>query len=118
MSRQESKHLALAKKVAAASEERNRHGAVIVKNGRVISIGINKFRNHPTIIEENKISEYCSVHAEVDAISRAKVTDGATIYVARVNRRGQERFSRPCDNCYLAIKKAGINKIIFTEGES
>lgn len=93
---------------------KQRHGAVIVKSGRVMSVGINKWRNHPEIIEEEKIKQECSIHAEVDAIYRANITKGATIYIARVNRSGDTCFSRPCDNCYNAIIDAGISKIIYT----
>lgn len=83
-------------------------------SGRVMSIGINKWRNHPNIIEKSKVKSECSVHAEVDAISRVGDTKGATMYVARINAGGQPVFSRPCDNCHLAILDAGISKIIYT----
>jgi len=94
-----------------------RHGAVIVKSGRVMSTGVNKFRNSIKIIEPHNIKSHCSVHAEVDALSRVSDATGATIYVARVNRQNQERMSRPCNSCYLAIVKAGINKIVYTTGD-
>lgn len=91
-----------------------KHGAVIVKGGRVISIGINKNRNHPTIVSSEHIKTHCSVHAEVDALRKVKNAKGATIYVARVNKRGQDRLSRPCDRCHKAIKDAGIRKVVYT----
>lgn len=93
---------------------KQRHGAVVVKSGRVMSVGINKWRNHPEIIEKDKIKQECSVHAEVDALSRVSDSRGATIYIARVNRLGNIGLSRPCDNCHLAIIDAGISKIIYT----
>lgn len=93
------------------------HGAVIVKNNRVLSTGINKFRNHPDIIESEKIDQFCSVHAEIDALSRVANASGATIFVARVNRAGIERMSRPCNNCYTALLKAGIDTVIYTKGK-
>ena len=91
-----------------------KHGAVVVKSGRVMAVGINKWRNHPSIIEQSKVKHECSVHAEVDAISRVNNARGATIYVARVNNSGEPLLSRPCDNCYTAILDAGISKIIYT----
>ena len=93
---------------------KQRHGAVIVMSGRVMSVGINKWRNHPSIIEESKVKHECSVHAEIDAMSRVKDARGATIYVARVNNNGEPLLSRPCDNCHSAIIDAGISKIIYT----
>jgi deoxycytidylate deaminase len=94
-----------------------KHGSVIVKGGRVISTGVNKERSHPRIVSSEHIKQHCSVHAEVDAIKRAKDVTGATIYVARVNRRGEQRDSRPCNRCYEAIKNSGIKKIVYTTSE-
>jgi deoxycytidylate deaminase len=94
-----------------------KHGSVIVKGGRVISTGVNKERSHPRIVSSEHIKQHCSVHAEVDAIKRAKDVSGATIYVARVNRRGEQRDSRPCSRCYEAIKESGIRKIVYTTSE-
>jgi len=91
-----------------------KHGAVIVKGGRVLSTGVNKERNHPTRVSSEHIKTHCSVHAEVDAIKRAGDVRGATIYVARINKRGQERNSRPCPLCYKEIINSGIKKIIYT----
>ena len=108
------RYLNLALNVAMSSSERMKHGAVIVKGGRVLSVGINKFRNHPAIIESDMIKTSCSVHAEIDALRKIKDARGATIYVARVNKGGLERLSRPCDHCYNAIDRAGISKIIYT----
>ena len=94
-----------------------KHGSVIVKGGRVISTGINKDRSHPRIVSTEHIKDHCSVHAEIDAIKKAKDVTGATIYVARVNKRGKARDSRPCTRCYEVIKNNGIKKIIYTTSE-
>ena len=91
-----------------------RHGAVIVKGGSVISIGINKNRNHPDSVSSEHIKTHCSVHAEIDALRKVKNPKGATIYIARVGKNNEDRFSRPCDRCHAAIKKSGIRKVIYT----
>lgn len=57
------------------------------------------------------------MHAEIDAIKKAKDVSGATIYVARVNRKGAARDSRPCSRCYEVIKSNGIKKIVYTTSE-
>lgn len=103
--------------MASQSSCRMKHGSVIVKGGRVISTGVNKERSHPRIVSSEHIKQHCSVHAEVDAIKRARDVSGATIYVARVNRRGEQRDSRPCSRCYEAIKESGIRKIVYTTSE-
>lgn len=87
---------------------------MIVKGGSIISTGINKFRNNPENIPEDLIKTSCSVHAEVDAIRKVNNVKGATIYVARVNKAGYGVLSRPCDNCFTEIKKAGIRKVVHT----
>lgn len=115
LSNRDQKYLNLAKNVAMSSSEKMRHGAVVVKSNRVLSIGINKFRNHPKIIPQDQIKTSCSIHAEMDALRKIKSAYGATIYVARVNKRGQSRLSRPCMHCYNAIIEAGISRIIYTD---
>jgi deoxycytidylate deaminase len=94
-----------------------KHGSVIVKGGRVISTGLNKERSHPRIVSSEHIKDHCSVHAEIDAIKKAKDVSGATIYVARVNRHGEQRDSKPCSRCYEVIRNSGIKKIIYTTSE-
>ena len=94
-----------------------KHGAVIVRGGSVISIGINKNRNHPTVVSSEHIKTHCSIHAEIDALRKVKNAKGATIYVARVNRKGKARDSRPCNRCYEIIKNNGIKKIVYSTSE-
>lgn len=103
--------------MASQSSCRMKHGSVIVKGGRVLSTGYNKERNHPTKVSKEHIKTDCSVHAEIDAIKKAKDVNGSTIYIARVNRRGQARDSRPCDRCYDSIISNGIKKIVYTTSE-
>lgn len=113
LSKQERNFLNLAAKVASSSDMRRRHGAVVVKSGRVLSVGINKFRNHPQQTAVDRIKNDCSVHAEIDAISRCDPR-GAAIFVARVNNAGIVKYSRPCDQCQKELEAAGIKKIIWS----
>ena len=116
LSKKDRQFLKLASAVAENSEMRFRHAAVIVRGGNVLSVGYNKLKNHPDIIEEDKIKQYCSVHAEAEAIRKLKGNaKGATIYVARIGLSGKERLSRPCDYCYEKIVDAGITKIVYTD---
>lgn len=119
LSNKQRKMLNLAAKIAETSELSQQHGAVIVKSGRVISVGVNKWRNkaftvmtHP---HPNPDSLALSYHAEIDALSRVgdKIS-GAIIYIARINTDKLRRFSRPCNNCMKAIHTAGIKKIVYT----
>jgi deoxycytidylate deaminase len=109
--------LDLAARMAETSEAVFKHGAVIVRGGRVLSLGVNKWKNKdlpPTPPEV--YNPDITVHAEIDALSRVKNPRGVTIYVARVTRQGEERFSRPCARCEKALIKAGVKRVIYTTG--
>lgn len=100
--------------LALSSQEKHRHGAIIVRQGKVISHGINVRKNDPNICSFPLLES--GIHAEVAAIKRANTSlEGATIYVARINKSGQPLLSKPCDRCQAAIEKAGIKKVIYTE---
>lgn len=107
----------MASYLAAQSDCRMKHGAVVVRGGSVISTGVNKDRSHPRVVSTEHIKDHCSVHAEVDAIKKAKDVVGATIYVARVNKKGKTRDSRPCNRCYEIIQSNGIKKIIYSTSD-
>jgi deoxycytidylate deaminase len=119
LSRRETSFLAVAKYFAEKSQSRQRHGAVIVKSGRVVGTGYNKDKNHPMGVSPEHIKTHCSRHAEVEAIRDARfAVEGAVLYVARVNRQGQERNSKPCKYCQAVISAAKIKKVIYTESEN
>jgi tRNA(Arg) A34 adenosine deaminase TadA len=107
--------LAVASRIAMESNENTKHGCIIVKSGAVQSKGVNTYRNQPGIIEEIGA---LSVHAEVNALRRGNRLDGAVLYVARVNNKGEARQSRPCPDCLAAAKAAGIKRICYTVNSS
>ena len=117
LSNKQRSFLNLAVRMSETSELPQQHGAVIVKAGSVISLGVNKWRNrslnHPT----DGYNPHLTYHAEIDAISHASADlTGAIIYIARIGKDGSERFSRPCQRCTQAIKAAGIKKVVYTTG--
>lgn len=119
LSKREKAFLSVAKYLASKSESRQKHGAVIVKGGRVIGTGFNKDRNNPYFVSPEHIKTHCSVHAEVEAIRDAGWNvKGAVLYVARVNAQGIDRNSKPCDRCMVVIEETQIKKVIHTEGEN
>lgn len=114
----------LAMKEAEKSTFRQRLGAVIMKGGAIIACGHNSIRystKHHKII---KRPTYCdSMHAERAAILKAlnqgslgKLA-GSTLYVTRVNNKGQARLAKPCKECMELIVAVGIKKVIYTDNE-
>jgi len=91
-----------------------KHGAIILKGGRVLGKGINSDRNNPNQVADPKTQ--AAVHAEVAALRAAGATDlrGATIFVARANRAGEPRMSKPCHNCQAALRARGVKKVVYT----
>lgn len=118
LSRREQAFLSVARYLATKSESKQKHGAVVVRGGSVIGTGYNKDRNHPDYVSPEHIKTHCSVHAEIEAIRDAgwKVR-GAVLYVARVNRFGEDRDSKPCDRCTVVIQETEIKKVIYTRSD-
>lgn len=115
LSKKDKAFLSVARYFATKSSARNTHGAVLVKGGRVIGTGYNRNRNHPRIVSPEHIKSDCSVHAEESAIRDAGYdVKNAILYVARVNKHGQDRDSKPCPRCLDLIEESGIKRVIYT----
>ena len=100
-----------AARVATASTERMRHGAVLFKSGRVLSVGVNTFRNDNAVVS-NPIEE-SSYHAEINAITGVSVA-GATVYVARIRRDWGVANSQPCIRCMARLEKCGLKRVVWS----
>lgn len=117
LSNRERAYLSVARYFALKSKSNKKHGAVVVKSGRVVGTGYNKDRNSPFIVSPEHIKPHCSRHAEIEAIKEAgHNVSGAVLYVARVNRQGQDRNSKPCKLCQEVIDEINIKKVIYTRG--
>jgi deoxycytidylate deaminase len=115
LSKKDKSFLNVARYLATKSEARNTHGAVVVAGRRVVGMGWNKDKNHPNLIEEAKIKEYCSAHAEQIALREAgDNASKAVLYVARVSKQGEDRDSKPCHVCQSRIIQAGIKRVVYT----
>ena len=110
------KYLDKATELSKFSDCHFKHGAIIVKNGKTVAVGINTTINDPKYLDDNTAAEYGSVHAEVAALNACKKMNlsNATIYIARTNKRGEARMSKPCIHCQEALRKRGIKKVYYT----
>lgn len=116
LSKRDQAYLSVARYLAEKSVSNKRHGAVIVKGGRVVGTGFNKDRNNPHIVSPEHIKSDCSYHAEELAIREAGDNiKGATIYVARVNNQGEDRNSKPCPKCHNLIEGSRIKRVVYTQ---
>lgn len=118
LSVKDTSRLEQAKRVAAVSDCNQKHGAVGVKGGRALGVGVNYTRNSQDVFDSIPMDAR-SVHAE-EALLRAMGPNakGATVYVARVNKAGAERLSKPCARCTILLKQAGVRAVIFTVDSS
>ena len=111
------RYMELAKRMAHQSEFPDyRHGAVLVK-GSIRNVSFNK-------------DNYCSfgsrfqkehqgrttLHAELGAIlgMDRSITEGSTVYVARVGREGEYKLSKPCPMCHEVLKHVGVKRVVYT----
>lgn len=103
--------LRLAKKLALSNDTHPKWmlASVISRKKAVLALGINKTKNNPEFVDQ-----YLSVHAEIDALSRVRNPEGATIYVARVKRGGGFGLAKPCPRCQKALAEAGVKRAIYT----
>jgi tRNA(Arg) A34 adenosine deaminase TadA len=101
--------LRFAKNVAKTSEHRYPMAAVIVHNGKPISVGINQIKTHPDAPRNG-------LHAECHAIKCSGKYDlaGATIFVYRQKRNGEVGMARPCPDCLKILKEKGFKYMYYT----
>jgi deoxycytidylate deaminase len=94
-----------------------RHGAVLVKGSTVVNASCNKggFNSFGARFRKKEYGS-ATLHAELGAILNVERsnTEGATIYVVRVNKRGQQRLSKPCHMCESAMKYCGIKRVVYS----
>tara|TARA_R110002074_G_C12410303_1_gene654996 strand:+ start:669 stop:1112 length:444 start_codon:yes stop_codon:yes gene_type:complete len=111
------RYMELAKRMAIQSTYPDyRHGAVLVK-GSIRNVSFNK--NNYCAFGSRFQREHggrTTLHAELGAIlgMDRSITDGATVYVARVGREGDYKLSKPCAMCHEALKHVGVRRVVYT----
>ena len=99
--------------VAKKSTMVQKHGCVIVLKNKIISVGFNY----------SIIPCKFSIHAEQDAINKAKKKISPTelkkckLYVVRIGQDSMEnplKYSKPCPNCSLSIHNVGIKSVFYS----
>lgn len=100
----------LASKEAYKSRLCHKHGAVIIKNGKIVGKGFN-------FSYTEKYHGNWSMHAEnaaiIDCISKGIKVSGTIMIVVRLYKN-RLLNSEPCKNCKQKIKNYGISKIFYS----
>lgn len=120
------KYFLKAKQVAEISDYNGTHvGCVAVYKGKVIGIGCNTEKTHPSQKYYNRFRESKDdvfinhkLHAEINCLNQLKHTEinysKIKLYIYRIRKDKQFGMSRPCPSCMAAIKDMGIRTIYYT----
>lgn len=122
LSRKQRQAIRLAAETALLSNYKQfRMGAVLVKNGGIKNLAVNhkdycSFAARFQAPEARQHAIVPTAHAEISVIlnQAASSTEGATIYVVRINRDGKLRLAKPCQMCRAAMLFVGIKKVIYS----
>ncbi len=98
--------LELAVSQALKSTMLHQHGAVVWKNGTILSAGYNYHKSPPSDKDQRRLS----IHGEKDALAglRGDQIYGASILAVRVRKDGSVSSGAPCKGCYKLLKRKGI----------
>jgi deoxycytidylate deaminase len=121
------RHIELLKIIAedVAPVSNAKLAAAVIYRGKIVSIGTNQAKSHPFAAEYSKHPEAIYLHAETDAIYKAKkkLTETelkkSTLIIVRVKSTvaGKTEFgiSKPCAGCSKCIADHQISTVIYTE---
>ena len=95
---------------AERSGQNFKHGAVIVRSGKVLSSGHNK-------VSTKCPSHMYSIHAEMAAIKHSSINVcDSQLYVVRINAQGLAD-SKPCPKCTQFMRIHGISRVYYSTGK-
>lgn len=104
------------------SNKQRLYAVITDKKGNIISEGSNTYsKSHPIqfyYAEKVGRGNAIFLHAEMNAIVRIIRSTNRrkphSIYVARVNCKGEPVMAKPCEICEMAIEEAGIENVYYT----
>jgi deoxycytidylate deaminase len=101
--------LHVAQAASKLSTMKQRMGAAILKNGRVMGVGYNRMGS------TKRSPAAWSRHAELQAIIAAGDVRGSTIYVYRGHgQTGSPMLARPCATCFELLDEAGVRRVVYS----
>jgi hypothetical protein len=108
--------------------KRSNHFSFVTYKNRIISIGQNKKKTHPTNLKNPKISRKTGenfskekhICAEFDAIKKLINTTNiplkkCELMSIRIDRNNNISYSKPCDSCLNLLNFFDIKKVYYTD---
>lgn len=94
---------------AKKSSFRQKLGAVVVKNNKIVGYGFNFAHSTGKLLNDG-------MHAEIAAINKttARFRQGSTMYIARVMKSGNLGLAKPCRRCESVLRKMGVKSVCYT----
>ncbi len=109
------KFVKLAIDEANKSNYKQKIGCIIFDKKIILSKGYNTAQKSAKKLHPKFQKFPFSVHAEVDAIIKARRDlKGSNLLVVRINRFNQFRLSKPCRNCMKYIQYVGIKNVFYS----
>lgn len=112
------------------SDKRCQHFSFILYKNRVISIGNNSKKTHPTNLKNRKtslrtgedFSDQKHICSEFSAINKLKNmtnidTKKCVLVNLRYNRNGEIALSKPCMSCENLLKYFSFKRVIWTDND-
>lgn len=106
----------LAEKLAIKSNHPDhKHGAVLVRKGKIIGIGFNQSKTHA---QSNH--PFRTIHAEFSAIinSQLQEFDNCEMYIVRKRKNGTLANSKPCYFCERMLKSLSVKRVYYSTNDS
>jgi deoxycytidylate deaminase len=90
-------------------------GAIVIGDRKVQAFGWNKNKTHPRALNYTR-----KIHAELAALIGERWHGAISLlnmdmYVVRLTNGGKLATSKPCRDCMILIKEAGIKSVTFID---
>lgn len=94
----------IAHKQASKSDHNFRHGAVVMRGGKILATGYN----------------HHGLHAEVVALQKLWPSErrGTKVISVRVGKSGRLTMGKPCPKCEAYMREYGVHTVVYSDNDS